>query len=66
MVISACTPYFKNLIQQADEKTTKVLFQTACKILAPQLHCVDAVSFCKEMGVTDEYLPLFYTYAQQH
>jgi|GEM_PF-2973885 len=65
MIITACTPYFKELIQRSDKEDTVMLFQAACKVLAPQLHNIDAASFCREIGVADDYIPLFHQYIKQ-
>lgn len=64
MVIFACTPYFKELIRHSDKEKTKILFQTACRILAPQLQSINAADFCKEIGVADDFIPLFYKYTK--
>lgn len=68
MIVFACTPYFKELIHSSDKRSTTLLFQTACQVLAPQLDKVDGAEFCKALGVTDDYIPLFYSYtkSRQH
>lgn len=65
MVIFACTPYFKELIQHSDKEKTIILFKTACRILAPQLQTINAADFCKEIGVADHFVPLFYKYTKK-
>jgi hypothetical protein len=64
MVIFACTPYFKELIHHSDKEKTKILFKTACRVFAPQLQAINAAAFCKEIGVGDDYIPLFYKYTK--
>lgn len=64
MVIFVCAPYFKELIRHSDREKTKILFQTACRILAPQLQAINAADFCKAIGVSDDFIPLFYKYTK--
>jgi hypothetical protein len=59
MILSTCTPYFRDLIAQSDKKDKKILFTTACRILAPELQNMDADTFCKELGVSKDFASLY-------
>ena len=65
MDIYACTPYFKEIIQRTDKQKRKILFRTACQVLAPKLQAVDPKKFCTEIGVAEDYVPLFHKYVKQ-
>ncbi len=59
MILSKCTPYFRDLIAQSDNKNKKILFTAACRILGPKLKNIDAGTFCKDLGVSIDFAPLY-------
>ncbi len=59
MIIPTCTPYFRELLARSKENQKPTLFQAACRILSPRLQQLDAAGFCKELGVGEEYIPLY-------
>ncbi len=59
-MLSTCTPYFRELLEKASPKDRKMLFKAACCIFASNLKNTNPHKFCREIGVPDDYIPIFY------
>ncbi len=66
MIVTACIPYFKELLDKSEEAQKPMLFKAACRILSPRLQQLDAHGFCKKLGVGEDYIPLYNQVVRQN